>query len=84
MMGQAYTLDGGNTWTLIDNKANFLPHFHSATAGWSIEYPSRRIDKYLGPPLPLPVELISFTAQPQDQKVIPALDNCNRVKQQWF
>jgi hypothetical protein len=68
--GSAFTLDGGNTWTLIDNKANFLPHFYSATSGWSVEYPSLRIDKYIGPPIPLPVELTSFTAQAENQKVI--------------
>ena len=68
--GSAFTLNGGNTWTLIDNKANFLPSFHSATIVWSVEYPSLRIDKYIGPPIPLPVELTSFSAQAEDQKVI--------------
>lgn len=67
--GSAFTLDGGNTWSLIDNKANFLPNFHSATVGWSIEYPSLRIDKYIGPPIPLPVELTSFIAQAENNQV---------------
>ena len=68
--GTAYTLDGGNSWNLLDNKANFLPDFHSASTGWSVEYPSLRIDKYIGPPIPLPVELTSFSAEAHDQKVI--------------
>jgi len=33
--GSAFTLDGGATWTQIDDAMNYMPFFTSRTTGWS-------------------------------------------------
>ena len=68
-VGSGYTLDGGNSWQLIENSLDLaLTTFTSGSVGWSTSWNSPIIYKWSGPALP--VELISFTAQAQDQKVI--------------
>jgi photosystem II stability/assembly factor-like uncharacterized protein len=47
--GTAYTVDGGDSWSLIDTKPNYVLTFFSNEIGWSIEYPVDRICKYIGP-----------------------------------
>jgi photosystem II stability/assembly factor-like uncharacterized protein len=65
--GSAYTLDNGATWTTVDNVTHGRAAFVSPSVGWSWGG-ANVIYKWTGPVLP--VELTSFTAQVQDQKVI--------------
>ena len=66
--GTAYTLDGGVTWVQVGDKAIFTLDFLSPSIGWAFDWNTPTIYRWNGPALP--VELISFTAQAQDQKVI--------------
>ena len=70
--GSAYTLDGGNTWSLIDNSFDLcLPKFTSPSNGvaasWGLN-DMATIYKWSGPPLP--VELTSFTATSNGKEII--------------
>jgi hypothetical protein len=65
--GSAYTLNGGQTWTVIDNKNHGRNDFVSPTIGWS-GGGNDSLYKYTGSALP--VELTSFIAEAQNQTVI--------------
>jgi len=68
-VGSAYSLDGGNTWELLDNTLGFWdPRFASFTTGWAISSNIPAIYEYSGPTLP--VELTSFTATSNGKEVI--------------
>ncbi len=69
--GSAYTLDGGNTWTNLDDGNYCYTVFNSANVGWATCFTTPNFYKYVGPPLP--VELTSFTAS----------INKNNVKLLW-
>ncbi len=58
--GSAYTLDGGNNWTSLDNGNYCFLNFISETVGWGTPWGVNEVYKYSGPALP--VELASFTA----------------------
>jgi photosystem II stability/assembly factor-like uncharacterized protein len=58
--GSAYTLDGGNTWTALDNGNYCYTIFNSYNVGWATDWNTPNFYKYVGPQLP--VELTSFTA----------------------
>ena len=60
--GSAYTLDGGNTWTTLDNGNYLFLNFISDNVGWGTPWGTNEVYKYVGPPMPIPVELTSFTA----------------------
>jgi hypothetical protein len=60
--GSAYTLDGGNTWTNLDNGNYCYMVFNSDQVGWATCFTTNNFYKYVGPPIPIPVELTSFTA----------------------
>ncbi len=60
--GTAYTLDGGNTWMNLDNGNYVFLNFISENVGWGSPWGTNEVYKYVGPPLPIPVELTSFTA----------------------
>ncbi|OGU77343.1 MAG: hypothetical protein A2V93_11905 [Ignavibacteria bacterium RBG_16_34_14] len=68
MKGTAVTFDAGETWTLLDTTGCFLVNFASYAGGWGSQFETNVVYKYVGPPLP--VELISFTATSNGQKVI--------------
>jgi photosystem II stability/assembly factor-like uncharacterized protein len=68
--GSAYTLDGGNTWTTLDNGNYCYTIFESASVGWGTDWTTNNFYKYVGPPLPLPVELTSFTATANHKEAI--------------
>lgn len=67
--GSAYTLDGGNTWTALDNGNYCYTIFKSDNVGWAMDWTTPNFYKYVGPPLPIPVELNSFTANVNDNAV---------------
>jgi photosystem II stability/assembly factor-like uncharacterized protein len=60
--GSAYTLDGGSTWTNLDNSNYCYMTFNSDQVGWATCWTTNNFYKYVGPPMPIPVELTSFTA----------------------
>jgi len=60
--GSAYTLDGGNYWTNLDNGNYCYMIFNSDQRGWATCWTTSNFYKYVGPPMPIPVELTSFTA----------------------
>ncbi len=60
--GSAYTLDGGSTWTNLDNGNYCYMIFNSDRSGWATCFTTSNFYKYVGPPMPIPVELTSFTA----------------------
>jgi photosystem II stability/assembly factor-like uncharacterized protein len=68
MKGTAVTTDAGETWTLLDTVGCYLANFPSYVDGWGSKWGTNVVYKYVGPPLP--VELTSFTAQVENQKVI--------------
>jgi len=52
-IGSAYTLDGGNTWQMIENSIGLaLTTFTSGTVGWSTSWYSPVIYKWSGPLFP--------------------------------
>ena len=67
--GSAYTLDGGNTWRNIDNGNYCGTIFYSDQVGWASNWNTNNFYKYVGPPMPLPVELSSFTASVSGNEV---------------
>ncbi len=60
--GSAYTLDGGNTWTDLDNGNYCYMVFNSDQVGWATCFTTPNFYKYVGPPMPVPVEFTTFTA----------------------
>jgi photosystem II stability/assembly factor-like uncharacterized protein len=68
--GSAYTLDGGTTWTTLDNGNYCYTIFESASVGWGTDWTTNNFYKYVGPPLPLPVELTSFTATANHKEAV--------------
>jgi photosystem II stability/assembly factor-like uncharacterized protein len=66
--GSAYTLDGGDTWTALDNGNYSYTIFNSYNIGWATQFYTNNFYKYIGPP-PLPVELTSFTATANGSEV---------------
>ena len=70
MNGTAVTSDAGISWSLIENVGNLHIVFPSYTVGWGSQYSSNVVQKYIGPPLPVPVELASFTGTSNGKEVI--------------
>jgi photosystem II stability/assembly factor-like uncharacterized protein len=68
--GSAYTLDGGNTWTNLDDGNYCYTIFNSDLSGWATNWGTNSFYKYVGPPLPVPVELTSFCAAADGNDVI--------------
>jgi len=70
-VGSGYTLDGGNSWQLLENSLDLaISTFTSGTVGWSTSWNSPIIYKYVGPPMPVPVELTLFAAVPKGNEII--------------
>ena len=67
--GSAYTLDGGNTWTNLDNGNYCYTVFNSDQVGWATSFMTTDFYKYVGPPMPIPVEFTSFTASVSGNEV---------------
>ena len=67
--GSAYSLNGGDSWTTLDNGNYCYTIFESASVGWATDYATPNFYKYIGPPLPVPVELTSFTATANSKEV---------------
>ena len=67
--GSAYSIDGGNTWTELDNGNYAFTIFESANVGWATGYYTPNFYKYVGPPMPIPVELTSFTGSVNGNEV---------------
>lgn len=68
--GSAYTLDGGNTWTNLDDGNYCYTIFNSDLSGYATNWGTNSFYKYVGPPLPVPVELTSFNAVADGNNVI--------------
>ncbi len=82
-VGSAYSLDGGNTWELLDNTLGFWdPRFASITTGWAISSNIPAIFEYSGPTLP--VELTSFTATSNGKEVILNWSTATEINNQLF
>jgi photosystem II stability/assembly factor-like uncharacterized protein len=67
--GSAYTLDGGNTWTNLDNGNYCYTVFNSDQVGWATTFTTPDFYKYVGPPIPIPVEFSAFTASVSGNEV---------------
>jgi predicted GH43/DUF377 family glycosyl hydrolase/photosystem II stability/assembly factor-like uncharacterized protein len=58
MRGTAVTYDAGESWSVIDTAANYQISFPSYTVGWSSQYTTNVVRKYVGPPLSVEEERI--------------------------
>ena len=84
-VGSGYTLDGGNSWQLLENSLDLaLTTFTSGTVGWSTSWNSPIIYKYVGPPMPVPVELTSFIATTNGMEVILNWSTATETNNQGF
>jgi photosystem II stability/assembly factor-like uncharacterized protein len=84
MNGTAVTHDAGLTWSLIENVGNLHIVFPSYTVGWGSQYFSNVVQKYIGPPLIVPVELTSFTALINGKEVILNWSTATEINNQGF
>jgi len=82
--GSAYTLDGGETWTNLDDGNYCYLIFQSPNVGWSTNWVTNNFYKYSGPPNPLPVELTSFTAAVNGVDVILKWITATEINNQGF
>ncbi len=84
-IGSALTLDGGNSWQLLEDSLDLaLTTFTSGTVGWSTSWNSPIIYKYIGPPMPVPVELTSFTATTNSKEVMLNWTTATEINNQGF
>jgi photosystem II stability/assembly factor-like uncharacterized protein len=58
MRGTAVTYDAGESWSIIDTSANYQISFPSYIVGWSSQYTTNVVRKYVGPPLSVEEEQI--------------------------
>jgi photosystem II stability/assembly factor-like uncharacterized protein len=58
MRGTAVTYDAGESWSVIDTAANYQISFPSYIVGWSSQYTTNVVRKYVGPPLSVEEEQI--------------------------
>jgi photosystem II stability/assembly factor-like uncharacterized protein len=84
MNGTAVTSDAGISWSLIENVGNLHIVFPSYTVGWGSQYSSNVVQKYIGPPLPVPVELASFTGTSNGKEVILNWSTATELNNQGF
>ena len=82
--GSAYTLDGGTTWTNLDNGNYSYLVFGSANVGWSTNWVTNNFYKYVGPPVPVPVELTSFNAVVNGKQVALKWTTATETNNQGF
>ena len=82
--GSAYTLDGGETWTNLDNGNYSYLIFQSTNVGWASEFSTNTFYKYVGPPMPVPVELISFNAAVNGKEVTLKWATATETNNQGF
>ncbi len=82
--GSAYTLDGGNTWTNLDDGNYCYMIFNSDQSGWATNWGTNSFYKYVGPPLPVPVELISFTASADGNDVTLSWETSTETNNKGF
>ena len=80
--GSAYTLDGGNTWTNLDNGNYCYMTFNSDQVGWATTYTTPNFYKYVGPQLP--VELTSFTVSSDGNEVLLKWVTASEVNNHGF
>ena len=84
-VGSGYTTDGGNSWQLLEQTLDLaITTFTSGTVGWSTSWNSPIIYKYAGPPMPVPVELISFTAAARDKEIKLSWSTAAETNNQGF
>ena len=84
-VGSGYSVDGGNSWQLLENTLDLaITTFTSGTVGWSTSWNSPIIYKYAGPPMPVPVELISFTAAVRDKEIKLSWSTAAETNNQGF
>ncbi len=82
--GSAYTLNGGASWTKLDTGNYSYMIFFSANVGWATTYTTSNFYKYVGPPIPLPVELTSFTTAVNGKNVTLNWSTATETNNQGF
>jgi photosystem II stability/assembly factor-like uncharacterized protein len=84
--GSAATSDAGENWVLwdTDNFGCWNIGFSGVQSGWGCIGQTNQVYKYIGPPLPVPVELTSFTATANDKEVILNWTTATELNNQGF
>ncbi len=84
MRGVAYTLDSGESWHLIDTSGMTFFEFPSDYVGWGTGYVDNTVWKYVGPPMPIPVEVTLFTANSNRKGVMLNWSTATEVNNKGF
>jgi photosystem II stability/assembly factor-like uncharacterized protein len=84
--GSAVTSDAGENWVLwdTDNFGCWNIGFSGIQSGWGCIDQTNQVYKYVGPPLPVPVELTSFTATANGKEVILNWTTATEINNQGF